>query len=129
MLRCIPEMSRPSYICTVCLQHFTRKYSGKRHNSNIDSGRSEIVPYIQYMVGRSSGRYLTSHPSWYRKQRQLQANHSYPSENHAIADNIPSNRAVKCSLGCRKALNRAQLDRCSNDGDSFDGTASYLTYI
>ena len=37
------------------------------------------------MVGRSSGRYLASHPLWYRKQRRLQANHSYPSENHAIA--------------------------------------------
>jgi hypothetical protein len=50
------------------------------------------VPYIEYMAGRSSGRYLASHPSWYRKQRQLQANHSYPSENHAIADTASSFR-------------------------------------
>ncbi|MGB6528924.1 MAG: hypothetical protein WBF33_12525 [Candidatus Nitrosopolaris sp.] len=79
-------MSRPSYVCTVCSEHFTRKFSGKRHNFNTHGGRSEIVPYIQYMVGRSSGRYLANHPSWFRKQRQLQVNRRYPFENRVIAD-------------------------------------------
>jgi hypothetical protein len=80
-------MGRPTYVCATCSEHFTRKYSAKRHNFNIHAGRSEIVPFIEYMVGRSSGRYLASHPSWYRKQRQLfQANHSYPSENRVIPD-------------------------------------------
>ncbi|MFY9871337.1 MAG: hypothetical protein WAK17_16605 [Candidatus Nitrosopolaris sp.] len=85
-------MGRPTYVCATCSEHFTRKYSAKRHNFNIHAGRSEIVPFVEYMVGRSSGRYLASHPSWYRKQRQLQANHSYPSENHAIADTASSFR-------------------------------------
>jgi hypothetical protein len=79
-------MSRPNYVCTICSEHFTRKYSAKRHNLKIHDNRSEIVSYIEYMAGRSSGRYLASHPSWYRKPRQLQANRSYPSENHTIAD-------------------------------------------
>jgi hypothetical protein len=52
-----------AYVCTACSEHFTRKFSGQRHNFNIHSGRSEIVPYIEYMAGRSSGQYLTSHPS------------------------------------------------------------------
>jgi hypothetical protein len=38
------------------------------------------------MTGRSSGRYLASHPSWYRKQKGSQWNSSYPSENRVIAD-------------------------------------------
>ena len=38
------------------------------------------------MAGRSSGKYLASHPSWFRKQRQLQANRSYPSDNRVVAD-------------------------------------------
>ncbi|MGC2571409.1 MAG: hypothetical protein WA364_07850 [Candidatus Nitrosopolaris sp.] len=75
-------MSRPSYVCTACSQHFTRKYSARRHNFNIHTGRSEIVPFIEYMVGRSSGKYLASHPSWYRKQ----VNRSYQSETPVIAD-------------------------------------------
>ena len=79
-------MGRPMHVCATCSEHFTRKYSAKRHNFNIHSGRSEIVPYIEYMVGRSSGRYLASHPSWYRKQKGSQWNSSYPSENRVIAD-------------------------------------------
>ena len=71
---------------------FTRKYSGKRHNFNIHSDRSEIVPYIEYMAGRGSGRYLVSHPSWYRKQKGSQCDRSYPSENRVIADTTSSFR-------------------------------------
>ncbi len=85
-------MSRPSYVCATCSEHFTRKYSAKRHNFNVHAGRSEIVPYIQYMVGRNSGQYLASHPSWYRKQRGFQQNRSYPSENRVIADTASSFR-------------------------------------
>ncbi|MGC2684760.1 MAG: hypothetical protein WA323_23100 [Candidatus Nitrosopolaris sp.] len=85
-------MGRPNYVCTVCSEHFTRKYSGKRHNFNIHSGRSEIVPFIEYMSGRNSGRYLASHPSWFRKQRQFQWDTRYPSENHVIADTTSSFR-------------------------------------
>ena len=85
-------MSRPSYVCATCSEHFTRKYSAKRHNFNVHAGRSEIVPYIQYMVGRNSGQYLASHPSWYRKQRGFQQNRSYPSENRVIADTTSSFR-------------------------------------
>jgi hypothetical protein len=43
------------------------------------------------MAGRSSGKYIASHPSWYRKQRQLQVNGSYPSE-RVIADTASSFR-------------------------------------
>ena len=83
-------MSKANYVCTVCSQQFTRKYSGQRHNANIHSGRSEIVPCIEYMVGRNSGRYLPSHPSWFRKRKYLQENHNYPSEN--ITDTTSSFR-------------------------------------
>ena len=86
------EVGRPNYVCTVCSEHFTRKYSGKRHNFNIHSDRSEIVPYIEYMAGRSSGKYLASHPSWYRKQKGSQCDRSYPSENRVIADTTSSFR-------------------------------------
>jgi hypothetical protein len=85
-------MGRPTYVCATCSEHFTRKYSGKRHNFNIHSGRSEIVPYMEYMVGRSSGRYLANHPSWYRKQRGLQQNDSNQSEGRVVADTANSFR-------------------------------------
>lgn len=54
-------MSQPSYVCTVCSQEFTRKYSGQRHFSNIHSGGSEIVPYIEYMVEVQVGTWHVIH--------------------------------------------------------------------
>ena len=44
------------------------------------------------MVGRSSGRYLASHPSWYRKQKGSQWDRSYQSnfENRTVADTVSS---------------------------------------
>ena len=68
------------YVCTTCSEHFTRKYSANRHNSSIHGGRAEIVPYIDYMAGRNSGQYVTSNPSWYRRnQRDILSNRSNQS--------------------------------------------------
>ena len=59
-------MGRPSYVCTVCSEHFTRKYSGKRHNQNLHNGAAEIVRLIDYLAGRSSGQYKPDNPFWYK---------------------------------------------------------------
>jgi hypothetical protein len=78
-------MGRPNYVCTICSEHFTRKFSGKRHNYSIHNGSAVIVPYIEYMAGRNSGTYQASHPSWYRKQRGFRGNQ--PSiQSHTVAD-------------------------------------------
>lgn len=75
------KMGRLSYVCGTCSEHFTRKYSGMRHNLNIHNGGAEIVRLIDYIVGRVSGRYLATHPSWYRRERK------WPTLSHQIYDN------------------------------------------
>jgi hypothetical protein len=61
------DMARPNYVCTTCSEHFTRKYSAKRHNITVhhNNGGGEIVPLVEYLVGMKSGRYQASHPFWY----------------------------------------------------------------
>jgi hypothetical protein len=62
-------MGRLSYVCTTCSEHFTRKYSAKRHNNNLHRGAAEIVRLIDYIAGRSSGQYSpTLNPSWYKRR-------------------------------------------------------------
>jgi hypothetical protein len=56
-------------VCATCAEHFTRRYSATRHNLTIHNGRGEIVPLLEYLAGRNSGRYHASHPSWYRRRR------------------------------------------------------------
>ena len=63
-------MGRPTYVCATCSEHFTRKYSAKRHNITIHGNGGEIVPLLEYLVARKSGRYQASHPSWYRRSEK-----------------------------------------------------------
>jgi hypothetical protein len=62
-------MGRLTYVCATCSEHFTRRYSARRHNLTIHDDRGEIVPLLEYLAGRNSGRYRASHPSWYRRRR------------------------------------------------------------
>jgi hypothetical protein len=76
-------MGRPSYVCATCSEHFTRKYSAKRHNNNLHNGTAEIVRLIDYLAGRSSGQYKPDNPFWYK--------HNNPYDNIAsktVADNV-----------------------------------------
>jgi hypothetical protein len=63
-------MGRPNYVCTTCSEHFTRKYSAKTHNITVHDNSGDIVPLLEYLVGRSSGRYHASDPSWYRRSEK-----------------------------------------------------------
>jgi hypothetical protein len=65
-------MGRITYVCTTCSEHFTRKYSATRHNLTLHDGRGEIVRLLEYLEGSLSGRYMPSHPSWYRCNQKWQ---------------------------------------------------------
>ena len=42
-----------------------------RHNITIHHNNGgEIVPLVEYLVGRNSGRYQASHPFWYRRSEK-----------------------------------------------------------
>jgi hypothetical protein len=76
------EMGRPNYLCTTCSEHFTRKYSGKRHNQNLHNGAAEIVRLIDYLVGRSSGQYKPDNPFWYKRSNP------YDNVGSSVADSV-----------------------------------------
>jgi hypothetical protein len=64
-------MGRVTYVCTTCSEHFTRKYSAKRHNITVHHNNGgEIVPLVEYLVRRSSGKYQASDPSWYSRRSE-----------------------------------------------------------
>jgi hypothetical protein len=64
-------------VCATCAEHFTRRYGATRHNLTIHNGRGEIVPLLEYLAGRNSGRYHASHPSWYRGRRGEKRIHNF----------------------------------------------------
>jgi hypothetical protein len=83
-------MGRPTYVCATCSEHFTRRYSARRHNLTIHDNRGEIVPLLEYIVGRKNGRYRASHPFWYRRRRSKEYRiHNFGHANTAVvADSV-----------------------------------------
>src|SRR5215469_14980257 len=71
------DMGHPMYVCTTCSEHFTRKYSAKRHNITVYGNRGKIVPLIEFLVGRNSGRYQASHPFWHPRARNEKHIHNF----------------------------------------------------
>ena len=51
-------MKLPLYVCVTCAQTFTRGSSARRHNSKLHFSQGIIVQMLEYIIGRSCGRFL-----------------------------------------------------------------------
>jgi hypothetical protein len=51
-------MSKPNWACSVCGMYSSRRWSVERHILNLHDGLSNVVPFVDYLVGRNSGFYL-----------------------------------------------------------------------
>lgn len=60
----------PLYACGTCGAHFNRRYNANRHNKIIHVNKSEIVSFVEYLIGRSEGKYLPADPMSYRSKRR-----------------------------------------------------------
>ena len=82
-------MGRPNYVCTTRSEHFTRKYSAKRHNITVHHNNGgEIVTLVEYIVGRKSGRYQATHPSWYRRGKEKRIHNFGVAAAATVADSM-----------------------------------------
>jgi hypothetical protein len=50
-------MSKINYVCATCGQDFTRRYSANRHNNHFHFGNGIIVRLLEYIIGRTNGRF------------------------------------------------------------------------
>jgi hypothetical protein len=48
-------LSKPLFVCVKCGQDFTREYGARRHNRIHHLGRSPVVGYTEYIIGRRVG--------------------------------------------------------------------------
>jgi hypothetical protein len=51
-------MSKPNWACSDCGMDSSRRWSVERHILNLHNGNSEVVPFVDYLVGRQSGFHL-----------------------------------------------------------------------
>jgi hypothetical protein len=51
-------MSKPNWACSSCGMYSSRRWSVERHILNLHDGTGNVVPFVDYLVGRKSGFYL-----------------------------------------------------------------------
>jgi hypothetical protein len=51
-------MSKPNWACSGCGMYSSRRWSVERHISNLHNGIGNVVPFVDYLIGRKSGFYL-----------------------------------------------------------------------
>lgn len=63
-------MSSKTWVCALCSQDFTRKYSAYRHSRDLHHGQGKIVRMIDYVIGRISGEYNPANPLTFRSRNK-----------------------------------------------------------
>ena len=93
-----------NWVCTTCGQHFTRRSSGNRHNSNLHSRSAKLVRPFDYIIGRLNGEIAPPiHDPLLYRRRKSDINNS----------NKFSNRYTKFGYN-RSFMGRDDLDRDNN---------------
>jgi hypothetical protein len=74
-----------NWVCTICGQDFTRRSSGKRHNSNLHGGMAKLVRPFDYITVRLNGQISSPAygPSACRRYRGHDNSH-YRPDNHGL---------------------------------------------
>lgn len=82
---------KPAYVCSICAQDFTRKYNANRHNQNIHFGQAEIVRFLEYLVGRVSGKYQPADPLLYGNKNKKNGGRSTVVHQNEYSDSLSVN--------------------------------------
>jgi hypothetical protein len=72
-------MGIKTWVCALCSQDFTRKYSAERHSRDLHHGQGKIVRILDYVIGRIAREYYPADPLMYRsnsKRRDSSVPHS-----------------------------------------------------
>jgi hypothetical protein len=61
-------MSKPNWACSGCGMYSSRRWSVERHILNLHDGIGNVVPFVDFLVGRKSGFYLPKYrPTFVKK--------------------------------------------------------------
>ena len=92
---------RKTCICTLCAQGFTRKSSGRRHNTNLHDGRAKIVRPFDYLNGMLNGSFPSpADPVDFRRERMREKSMGQESTHRFVNQfGLPPNHAYRGTRG------------------------------
>jgi hypothetical protein len=104
------RMTKLNWSCTSCGMSSTRRFSVQRHidNYNIHNGLGQVVPFVEYSVGRREGKYQPQKVPEFTKSKAL------------FFDNILDKIAAEVENQIVKDIAKRIYDDLSTDQKSFD---------
>jgi hypothetical protein len=110
-------MGRITWVCATCAQHFTRRYSANRHNSNLHNAKGIIVRLLDYIVGRLDGNFLSNDPLSYRRKKEIGKKNALPCSNYHINNNNFRSKVNAHSMSDILAHESAAPERSNNSSN------------
>ncbi|MGA7368978.1 MAG: hypothetical protein WBX01_07610 [Nitrososphaeraceae archaeon] len=88
------QVGSKTWVCALCSQDFTRKYSAIRHSRDLHHGQGTILRMIDYVIGRIAGEYSPANPLAYRSEYKQQASISTSFDDKAFSFPVDANVSV-----------------------------------
>jgi hypothetical protein len=124
-----------TWVCATCAQHFTRAYGANRHNNNLHDGKGTLVRLLDYMVGRTNGRFAANDPMLYRRKRGRYNNDNVffgsRSENrtkdsaHSMNNVVVHQDNIVCKLPNQRAKPENSISHIKNKSDASENSSDY----
>lgn len=117
---------KPLYACGTCGLHFTRRFNAERHNKKLHDNKADIIPFSEYMIGRTSGKYPPGNPSLYRIKKRNASKpsivHQYQSDNNNpfnqqkfILDSTKTDPLYNSRDNTQSAYNQFDTQKCTDN--------------
>ncbi|MGB7956092.1 MAG: hypothetical protein WCF23_19130 [Candidatus Nitrosopolaris sp.] len=110
-------MGRITWVCAICAQQFTRRYSANRHNSNLHNAKGIVVRLLDYIVGRLDGNFLSNDSLSYRRKKEIGKKNVLPCSNYHINNNNFGSKVIAHSMS-DIAHESAASERSKNSSNS-----------
>jgi hypothetical protein len=92
-------MGKPNWVCSECAMWSGRKSSVKRYIAKVHAGKSIMISYIDYLVGRLSGTYPPGMPPQYVSKDKTTPLFSFNDEMNAFKKGYWEERGRKVAQG------------------------------
>jgi hypothetical protein len=121
-------MSKPNWACSSCGMYSSRRWSVERHILNLHDGTGNVVPFVDYLVGRRSGFYLPKfRPTFVSKNatKTLTVTDTFKDE---LLKAFAS-KAVNKALSFSPVQNHQFLQRFGSNGAPYFYPTQFLSHI
>ncbi len=120
-------MSKPNWSCTECGMYSSRRWSVERHILNLHNGSGNVVPFVDYLVGRKSGFYLPKFRPTFVKKNATKTVTFMDTFKNEFLKTLASKAVIKALSS--SPIQNHQFDRLGSNGAPYLYPSQFLAQI